>query len=384
MTLLVNLMRIEKSWWMLPDDPTSAYGDVSTWRNVVKPFDFSKDTSSLALIWSRFKSFHDTAKKTLADAQLTVEVRRYIKGEDPPPWPGAELRHGCCVWEIVDKSGWQTQTSFTGNLLTGLERSYVSISNDGYTEGINVITGDPTFPEEYYTPGWQGTRPSAPWVVYEEGKYTGIETSKFQYFEATATHVMVGGRSMPGINEAISVAVNTIGDLIAAAVFIPPAGGALDAILRPLYSDVILAFMKWGDLNRARDLGAFHLYETWADGSDKAFTLSAIIALRAKLWETRAHTAHKIQVSDAAPYYIGAEGYGHVWLGDRVATAPLGWPVEHQLFVERVTEIGYEWDEDGPKGWTMTIGYQEPEDPVVKLFKEIQNAASALEALGIG
>jgi len=386
LTLLVNIMRIESSIWALPEDPGDPAQwfnfNTTTWRHVLKPFPIELDNSNTMLVYSRFKTFHDTAKRALEDAQLTVECRRFLDG-DPQPWDGADVRHGQLVWEIVDNSGWKTGTSFGGNILTGLERAFVSIASDGMTEGINIITGDPTFPDEYYTPGWQGTRPSAPWVVFEEGPYTGIESSEFQYFEATDIRSMVGGHSAPGVNEAISATVNMLGDLIAMAVGVPPAGGALDAILSPLYTDVVAAFMWWGDIQRAADLGKHHYFEGWAQGADRAYTLGAVMALRAHKYETRAHIVHTVKVSDAAPYLVGPIGYGDFWLGHRVATSPLGYPEPFVLFVERVKSLKYEWDENGPSGWQIEIGYQEPKDPLLKLYDEVKELMSAFHDAGL-
>ncbi len=382
-TLLVNLARLEESWWMLGDDPmTDDIPGVSTWRNMVKPFAIETDNSNLTVVFSRFKSFHDVAKRVVEDAQLTITCRRWLEG-DPIPWEGFNGRHGVVIWEIVDNSGWKTQTSFGGNLLTGLERAVVHIESDGLTEGIDIIHGDPTFPDEYYIPGWQGTRPSAPWVVYEEGVYTGIETSEFIYYEATDVRVITGGHSAPGINEGLSALIQMTGDLIAMMIGVPPVGGAADAILRPIYTDVIAAFMTWGDVNRANALGDWHYYEAWADGADRAYTLAALIALRAKLFSTRAHTAHTIKVSDAAPYRIGEPGYGHIWLGARVGTSVLGYPEPHTVFVDRLQKIDYSWDENGPSGWQLSIGYREPEDPMLKAFEMIQELASGLQELGV-
>ena len=215
---------------------------------------------------------------------------------------------------------------------------------------------------------------------------------------------------MPGINEAISAGINIGGDfltsfinstLAAGAMFgsaidLPPLGGMMDAVLNPLYSDVILAFMEIPTLRAAglnlpvsgleeitTSLGDFHYYEGWADGADKAFTLSAVLAIRAKIWATRAHTAHTIEVSDAAPYYIGEPGYGHFWLGNRIGTTVLGYPDENVIFVERVGKIAYEWGKDGPSGWKISVGYREPQDPVLKAFEMIQEINSSLGTLGI-
>lgn len=385
-TLLVNLMRLESSIWMLPDDPMDPSQwfnfDQSTWSQVVKPFTFAEDNSNVTTVFSRFKSFHDVAKRVLADAQLTMTCRRYLPG-DSLPWAGADLRYGCLVWDIQDNSGWKTETSFGGNLLTGLERSFITIASDGLTEGVDVITGDPTFPDEYYQPGWRGTRPSAPWVVFQEGPITGIESSEFIYYPATDVQVVVGGHSAPGVNEGISAAIIGIGGFLGSLFGQSQIGPAVDAIAKPLYTDVVAAFQAWKSPGRAQDLGWSHFHERWGDGADRAYTLAALIALRAGMWSSRERTAHTIKVSDAAPYFVGDNGQGDFFIGSRVGTTVLGQPDQNQIFVERVQKIEYTWDESGPKGWQIAIGHREPEDPMMKSFELIQELASGLQELGV-
>lgn len=123
--------------------------------------------------------------------------------------------------------------------------------------------------------------------------------------------------------------------------------------------------------------------EGWADGADKAFTISALLAARAKQWATRAHHAHTVTIADAAPYMIGDNGRGHFWLGSRVGTSPLGYPIPYTVFVERVTKIKYKIGKDGPEGWKIDIGYREPEDPILKAFELIQTLNSSMGQLGI-
>jgi hypothetical protein len=397
LTLFVNILRLETSIWTLPDNPL----DIT--------------------------EFHDVAQKTLRDAQLTVVSRRYLDGD---PHPFSELageldidfveelfslipiRHGALVWDIEDNSGWGTETAFGGSLLTGLIRAVVNIASDGTTEGIDVFTGDPTYPGEYYTPNFLGTSPTSPWVVFEEGPYTGIESSEFKYYEATTTSFVTGGHSMPGVNEAISAGVNMAGDFVTSlinsalaaggafgtAIDLPPLGGVMDAVAQLLYKDVFLAFMEIPTLRAATigellqlvglednptSLGDFHFFEDWCDGADKGYTLSALMAVRAKMWATRAHTAHTIKVSDAAPYLVGERGYGHFWLGDRVGTTVLEYPIPFTIFVERLSKIRYTWDKDGPKGWQLTIGYREPEDPALKALDWIREINAGLGDLGV-
>lgn len=425
MTLFVNILRLEASLWTLPDNPLDINEWVpfsfnpATWRNIVKPFPLLGDNSNLTIVFSRFKSFHDVAKKTLEDAQLTITCRRFLHNEDPHPFAELEgeldnplvesiftaipLRHGCLVWDIVDNSGWGTQTAFGGSLLTGLIRAVVSIASDGYTEGVDVFTGDATFPGEYYTPKFLGTSPMAPWVVFEEGPLTGIESSEFTYYEATDTSFVTGGQSMPGINEAISAGINMAGDFLTSIINsglsglidLPPLGGIFDAIAQLLYKDVFVAFMQVPTLraagmslplpgleNISSGLGDFHYYEGWGD-ADRAYTLSALMGIRSKMFATRARSSHTIKVADAAPYLVGERGYGHFWLGNRVGTTVLGYPIPFTVFVERLTKIKYSWDQDGSKGWQLTIGYREPQDPALKALDWIRDINSGLSQVGL-
>lgn len=432
-TLFVNLLRLETSLWTIPDNPLDikewmgASFWPGNWRQIVKPFPFLADNSTLTVVFSRFKSFYDVAKLVLDDAQLSLTCRRYIKDEDPHPFSDLAgemnigivediasmipLRHGCLVWDIVDRSGWGSETAFGGSLLTGLLRTVVTIGSDGLTEGIDVFDSDASFPGDYYIPNKRGTKPEAPWVVFEEGQFTGIESSEFVYYEATDTSVVLGGHSMPGVNETISTAINMAGDYTTsiinsavavlaaapgAATDIPPLGGVIDAVAKIFYEDVILAFMEFPSLRAigtelpiagleqiVTGLGDFHFFETWAEGADRAYTVSALAAARSKFWQTRARTAHTIKVSDAAPYYIGDNGEGDFWLGDRVAVSVFGYPDPNTLFVERVNKIKYTWDKDGPSGWTFEIGRREPKDPALKAFEKIREINSAVSQLGI-
>lgn len=431
-TLFVNLLRLETSLWTLPDNPLDINEWMGpsfwpgNWRNIVKPSPLLDDNSNLTVVFSRFKPFYDVAKTVLADAQLSLTCRRYLAGEDDHPfrdlsgWYGNDMiedlftlipiRHGCLVWDIKDRSGWGGETAFGGSILTGFVRAMVNITSDGLTEGVDVFTGDPTFPGEYYVPGLLGTRPQAPWVVYEEGLYSGIEESEFIYYEATDTSVVMGGQSAPGVNEAISTGINMGGDFLTSlinstlapagpvggAIDMPPLGGVMDAVAKIFYENVIAAFMEFPSLRAAElslpiaglenaltGLGDFHYYEGWADGADRAFTISALAAARSKFWDTRAKHAHTIKVTDAAPYYIGDNGEGDFWLGDRVATSVLGYPDPDTLFVERVNKIKYTSDKDGPSGWVLDIGYREPADPLIKSLEMIRDINGAISQLGV-
>lgn len=430
-TLFVNILRLETSLWSLPDNPldVTAWMGPSfwpgNWRQIVKPFPLLADNTPLTVVTSRFKPFYDVAKDVLDDAQLSLTCRRYIHEDDEHPFTQLQgeldvslvedvsslvpLRNGCLVWDIEDRSGWGSETAFGGSILTGLLRTVVTIASDGTTENVDVIHSDATFPGDYYIPGYKGTRPSAPWVVLEEGRFTGIKSSEYIYYEATDNSVVLGGHSAPGVNEGISAAINMAGDYLTSiinsalasagafggAIDLPPLGGVMDAVARVAYEDVFAAFNSFpsdravaaprpiaGLEETATSSGDFHYYEAWADGADRAFTVAALASARSKFWETRARTAHTVEVSDAAPYYVG-DGQGDFWLGDRVAVSVFGHPEPDILFVERVNKISYKWDADGPSGWTLEIGRREPKDPALKAFEKIRDINSTISQLGV-
>jgi hypothetical protein len=383
-TLLANIMRLESSLWMLPDNPLDISQwfnfDQSTWSMVVAPDQGEPDNSPLAVVYSRFKYAHDAIKNVAEDAQLTPVFRRYFDGDDPP-WPGADLRHGCLIIDFEDNSGWQTGTSFGGSIFTGLIHALVNIGSDGLTEGIDIID-DPAWPEEYYQEGWIGTLPVAPGIIYRQGDNTGIQTSLFRASEAKDIQHVAGGHSARGVNEAISFAVQMAGDLIAMIIGVPPVGGAVDAVLRPLYSDVFLAFQAWKDTGRAQRLGFSHYQERLAEGADRAYSLQAIIALRTSIWSTREMFTHKFTVADGRPWLVGARGKGHFYLGHRIGSTAKGTP-KGKIYVDRVREIALRFDRSTAPTWEITVGERVQEDPIIKAFERIQELFGIARDLGL-
>ncbi|WP_433662441.1 Hint domain-containing protein [Nocardia sp. CA-128927] len=384
LTAHLNIMRLNGQWWDLGADPLDpAYWPTegrSTWSMVVKPDAIGSDNSMPALVISRMKSLHDASKKIVADAQLTWTFRRFLPG-DPEPWPGANLRYGCLVIDLEDRSGFTTGTSFFGDLFGGLVRAFANIGKDGLQEGIDIIN-DPSIPPEYYDPTFKGTLPAAPWVIYRDGPHTGIQTSEFTVKPATATNVIAGGHSPAGVNELIGAAVQTVGDLIAAAVFIPPVGGALDRLLAPLYTDVLFSFGRWGFADRKAKAGWSHYHEHFQEGADKAYSLGWLLAMRAGQWATRETTSHEVVVADGAPFHIGGKGFGHFYLGDRVGSTVRGM-APGRVFVDRVSQVSLAWNREQAPGWRITIGQRDLQDPVLKAWEQLREIISLIQDLGV-
>ena len=200
--LFLNLLRAHGNLWTLPDDPLggSTIGlDQSTWPVVIKPTSFSEDVAAgttWALLASRWKTWHDVAQLIPEDAELSVQWPRWFVG-DPPPWPGANVRNGALVIDIVDKSGIFEGTANGGTLFDGLTRAVRTFTNDFAENEESVISGVPTV-VDYRTPGKRSTDPRVPYVFYPADS-PGVRMSSFKSHPAKCIQINTGGQSMPGV-----------------------------------------------------------------------------------------------------------------------------------------------------------------------------------------
>ncbi|MEU2228618.1 hypothetical protein, partial [Streptomyces sp. NPDC018347] len=101
-----------------------------------------------------------------------------------------------------------------------------------------------------------------------------------------------------------------LGDLTAMIPGVPPLGGAADAVLKPLYTDTILAWMSVDSPQRKNNSGWSRYFEYFQDGADKAYTLSSLLVLRAGFYATKTWFTHELAISDAAPFLVGDNGLG--------------------------------------------------------------------------
>ena len=385
--LLMNLRRVFGAGWRMPSDPLdpSAWrnrSDIGQWETVVMPGRLEDDASPWTIASSRFKYWHDMAESTLADAELMVDCRRWLEG-DPEPWPGANLRNGTLVVDIVDKSGqWSPEGAGSqGSLLTGILRTVTRVVGEGIDDEKHLITA-PTVVPEYETPGWLGTVPRRPFVTYRDGSVTGVEAAEFTWEPSQAVRMTGGGHSMPGVNELLSAGIQLAGNTLGQFVFVPTLGTIADTILRPLYTDTILAWMSMQSPVRALKGGWSHYQEHFAKGADRAYTISGLVAMREAFWETRARTAHQLEIADGAPWFVGDRGVGHFFLGDRISSTVMGLPPD-MLVVEQVSELTYSWSRDH-MGWQITLGdFRSSESPLSRAIREVSQLVSAVHDLGV-
>ena len=382
----LQIQREAGSSWAVSSDPMDAAqrGDLdqSTYSMVVKPISFIQAMAS-GVLWgiaiSRFKNFHAMAKPMMDDGEIACHIDIFMEG-DPEPWPGANLRPGTRIVKFEDRSGTYSGTSHGGTIWDGLVRTVNEFFGDMIDSTTSIISGG-TIPPEYYDPNAPPrTQKQLPFVVWRDGEISGLDRYKYRRTHSKGIQVVTGGHSAPGVNEAISAMVQMAFDLLSAAVFIPAVGGSVDALLAPIYTDALFAFIVARSALRAATQGWTRYFEYFA-GSARAYTLSSLLVLRAGFWKTRAFETVKFGARDASPFVIGEAG--HVWLDDRAGFTIRG-DKTGRIYVDRVSKVELTWDRQTPPTWTLTIGSDEAiQDPVAAAFEQLEEFTDAVQQLGV-
>ncbi|OBK04020.1 hypothetical protein A5637_13130 [Mycolicibacterium fortuitum] len=406
LTLACNLLRLQLTNISIADilellDPANwNLGNLlDIWQQsqiVVVPRNFGDSVAPLTLLVGSIRtSIFDVAAPILEDAELQWDLRRWFKG-DPEPWPGAGTgwRDGTLFVRIVDKSGFRQGTSIGGNLLTGLTRSIASVLSNHVEDSYDLFTGETIDETGYRLPGFLGTLAPHPYVVYRDGDITGIQTSEFSRGAGGAGRITVGGRSMPGVNELISAAIqyggDVLGDNISAVisagvgynVSVGSLGGAIDSFLNPIYRDSILANISVPLLLRTAKQGWGHYLEDTSPNVTQAFTAASVMDLRKRRRETDPDTDFTLLVANASPWLIGDNGFGHWWLGDRVGgTSKYLMP---RVFVRRCRSLSIDWGES--KGVAIAAKFgdtRNKKDAIEHMAELVGRAMSGLQEIGL-
>lgn len=388
LTLFLAIWREHNPFLTWPDDPMDITNwatmglDISDWHIVVKPKSFLESMQS-GVVWavasSRWQNFHEMAHYLVEDAEMSIVCRRYLPG-DPPPWTAANLRYGTLVIDFVDKSAIMVGTSHGGNIFDGLVRTAVEFADDFIDSTLDVVA-DADTPGDYFTIGKRYTDPVKPYVIFYEGETSPVQTSSWIYSPTKGVQIEVGGHSAPGVNETISATIQAAGDIIGGLVQIGSLGGTVDSLLQPLYEDTILAWQSYKSNERSINTGWDRLHSFFQDGAGKAFTISALMVLRAGMWSTKTVVSWKVQVSDGQPYMVGDNGIGHFFLDDRVGLVLKG---DDKIHMDRCRRIELRWAPDAPPEWTINIGDERIwQDPAQRALGRIERLISGMHDLGV-
>lgn len=182
------------------------------------------------------------------------------------------------------------------------------------------------------------------------------------------------------MNETISASIQAAFDIIGSVAQIGSLGGTVDTLLKPLYEDTVLAWWSVKSPIRAQNNGWSRLFEYFQQGSDRAYTLSALMVLRAGFWATKTQISWKVQ-TDGRPFMVGDRGIGHFFLDDRVGLRLKG---DDTIHMDRARKIDLAWDPENPPEWQLTIGDDRNfMDPAQRAWGKIESLIAGLRDLGV-
>ena len=368
----------------LPDDPMDfeswlSQWDWRRWPIIVKPTPLLLDDSPSRYVAAETgQTYADVAVPILDDVRAMVVMRRWFEG-DPDPWPGARLRmNGQIVMDIVDKSGWWEQTGTGGTLAHGIARTVLEVADDGVQE-IRRAVDRPAVSDRYPVSGFLGVDPKVPAVCYRTTGKHATAKAEWSWSPATVGSVMVGGSSMPGVNETLSASTKLFFNLLGSFLLMPGFGSVADEFLGPIYKDRFMAWMRWKLNLRTMQLGHGH-YIGAVRGGTQAYTLPALLEGRKAARETEEKEACTIQIEDG-PFLVGDQGQGHYFIGDRIGyEVPDG---TGRLDFGQVTKMRLSRTDSSPHQWEATVAEWPRRDFMDWAIGEISRMVGGLKKGGL-
>lgn len=373
--------------WNLGDDPLDPTGlldlDQSNWEVVVKPTSLLDDLAA-GSVWcvyiSRFKNYWDGAKPIVQDSEYSFKLRRWFTG-DPDPWEGFTPRHGALIVDIEDQSGVFVGTAHGGTLADGLFRTIGDFVED-FTDTVYTDLTDNPVPDSYKLPGSKLQDKTRPFVVYTPDM-PGVKALEHTYRPAKGILINCGGHSAPMVNETISAGVQAVGDIAGNALQIGSIGGTVDTLLKPFYEDTVLAWMSVKLYARSARQGTGRYFEYFQQGADKAYTLTALMVLRAGIWATNTKRANTMEIADGGPFLLGDQGLGNFWLGHRVGAVIPG-DDSGTIYMDRVSSLNLHRERGKKAVFTIKIGTNDiDKDPAVAAWAKIEDILGGLHDLGV-
>lgn len=398
--ILINLMRVQSSWYTLPLDPFrweswANLFDATTWQVHVKAPPLLFDNSLWTLLAVRMDNIEDAIKDALDDARLVITYRRIltVDGETPADYGMGHLssmRNGALILSVEDVSGFYNSDGnvFGGqNMFAGFTRSVIQFAS-GYVESTLTTLGDDQsiVPDAYYGQHFWGQVPGHPWIVLRDSKYSQIETSTLGWNPAGPVGAIVGGDN-PYADQIAELLIQSVGNILGyfALAGFSSAGDIAATVILPFIVGCILAWDTYINRSRASQLGWAHLFEIGQQGGEQnAWSLAALASIRALMEATSSKTSHQFTLTGVGPIYPGL----HFSYGDRLGSTAEQ-IVPGVIFVDEVEVMLLEFDysgngEDQGHRYKITVGKNEAGMTMQERSTRLLNKAlSNLSRLGV-
>ncbi|MBB3040154.1 hypothetical protein [Hoyosella altamirensis] len=331
----------------------------------VKPHNPFTDTSTWVALTARMTPMDELFEDVLRDEGLLLTADVWLPGD--PPVEGLVLTKPTIVIDIVDKT---YAVGPNGNILTGLFRAVTRVLEDGITKVI-VPVDMPT-----------KTGPLAanePWIVIDEDdEESGVISSTITSHHPLAKYCVIGGRSPAWLNQGINLLIESA---LSAILSFVGQSGISSTLLNGILDDVFMAWDRYYDANRVRELGPYGFHEHFSAGGSVALSFSGLMNGRAALRETRGFESYEFEIEDGAPYAAGED----FWLKDPIGVKVPGPSPEggvDQIYLQYVELIEFTDSRAGRVVTKVSIGDPHAgEDPVDRAMRKVKQLTSFLNAL---
>jgi hypothetical protein len=353
--------------------------DPLSWPIQVQFINFLTDQSRTSLLTAAWSNFHDMIIDPAKDAGGCARVYTWFTEDTTSPHPELELLVGkdlaslarphrnCLVAAFEDHSGVDGPT---GTVLDGPINLFAKTLDDLITTTVLPVDEnddgevDPVFRKLF------GVAPKKPWVIFRDGQASGIVESQYNQHKGPVLTTMTGGRSPKIVNDlqtfGIKYGLSQISNAIELALRekVPPGTPGLEEVYQGQADNILFAWQRYTDIFRALRTGDFAYLEWFEHPGSSAYTVSAIINLRAGNFKKRAFRSFKTSIRNGAPYIINYD----FLLDDRV-----GFEVDGILYVDQVGAIKYSYDRRKPITWEVSVGDDSKDiDPFAQGIRALQ------------
>ena len=368
------------------------------------------DQSRWSCIGATWTDWHSSCADMLKDAGVILRAYTYLPDEDEDS-PHTEMidlmglaglsgknikpTRPCVVFALEDVSG---QTGPTGTAIDGL-LNVIGVTLDDMITSVIVdantgqtLNGEPLIDTNNPTPLVQsllGVAPAPPQAIWRDGDFTGMISADHTIHKAAVKTIQTGGKSPALVNQAQTFAIKyglaqlSYAFTVSAGVdasFTPstahwqtPLTDGLDALYQGQLDNVLFAWERWTDPDRALYSGSLAYNEYVERGTGTAYTLASILSLREGLYKTRVYDGFQVKTRNGRPWLIDVD----VRLGERA-----GFEQDGVIYVDQITNIRREWDREKPVLVSMSIGDdRDHHDPVARLVRFISGIYMTLGAL---
>jgi hypothetical protein len=287
-------------------------------------------------------------------------------------------KRNCVVFALEDMSG---QTGPTGTALDGL-LNLIGVTTDDLFTSILVnadtgqtLDGEPVIdvinPTTPIAQSLLGVAPAPPKVIWRGTQFDHSLSKTHSLYKAPPRTMMTGGRSPAIVNQlqtfGIKWALSQIQMVFTGGVFAEvgpsPIGSGLEELYQGQLDNVLLAWERITNVERALWTGDLAYQEYFERGSQTAYTLSGILTLRQADWNTRARYGFQAQVVSGYPWVLDVD----VRLGERA-----GWEFNDVIFVDEITAIRRHWDRHKPVTCDLSVGDdKDKQDPIARGMRAI-------------